>query len=77
MVSPEGTSGNTRRGSCSILWILLAYPFIVFATSMPFILSTGCFAVFSGSRKKRPQFPHCITGSWNGTCGLITGSSAG
>jgi len=33
---------------------VLAYPFILFATSMLFTLFTGYFAVFSGSKKKKP-----------------------
>jgi len=54
MVSLVGISENTKLGNFSILWIVLAYPFILPATSMPFTLFTGYFAVFSGSKKKKP-----------------------
>src|SRR4030042_196455 len=77
MASPVGTSESTKLASFLILWILLDYPFIVFATNMRFTLFTGCFAVFSGSRKKRPQSLPSIIGFWNGTYALIIGSSAG
>lgn len=39
-------------------------------------LFTGCFAVFSGSKKKMPRSPPCITDSWNGTYALTIMPSA-
>jgi len=45
-------SENTRPVIFYTLRILLAYLFTLFVTSTPFILFTGCFAAFSGSRKR-------------------------
>ena len=77
MVSPVGISENTKLGNFSLLWTLLAYPFMLLATNMPFTLFTGYFAVFSGSRKKILPSLLSITSSWNGTYALSIDSSVG